>query len=134
MAHIMIAYVLWLVGGWSGLHHFYLGRDRQAFIWWSTFGGCFGLGWFRDLWRIPEYIFAANRDIGYMREFSYKRKNYKHPPFNTVRFVGQIVLGWAFGALVRLCITEENAYRGLGWLFCVAVPPCAVALGMTKVI
>jgi hypothetical protein len=67
-----------------------------------------------------------------MREFEQKRRNYAYPPFNTVRFVGQIILGWVFGVLVRLCIPEENAYHGLGWLFCFAVPPCAVALGMTK--
>jgi DnaJ family protein C protein 22 len=33
-----ITYVLWLFGGLLGLHHFYLGRDKQAFLWFSTFG------------------------------------------------------------------------------------------------
>ncbi|XP_061189329.1 dnaJ homolog subfamily C member 22-like [Saccostrea echinata] len=130
MAHIMIAYIFWLVGGWWGLHHFYLGRDRQAFIWWATFGGCFGLGWFRDLWRIPEYIFAANRDNGYLNEFEQKRQYYPYPKFNIVRFAGEIILGWTFGILTRLCVPEENAYEGLGLIFCIIVPPCAIALGV----
>ena len=30
MASVIITYVLWLVGGWLGLHHFYLGRDKQV--------------------------------------------------------------------------------------------------------
>ena len=30
MANVIIAYILWLVGGGIGLHHFYLGRDRQT--------------------------------------------------------------------------------------------------------
>ena len=51
----------WLLGGWLGLHHFYLGRDKQALVWWCLPGGYFGLGWFRDLWRIPEYVREANR-------------------------------------------------------------------------
>ena len=30
MASVILTYVLWLVGGWLGLHHFYLGRDKQV--------------------------------------------------------------------------------------------------------
>ena len=30
MASLCVAYFLWLVGGWFGLHHFYLGRDKQV--------------------------------------------------------------------------------------------------------
>lgn len=129
MAHILIAYIFWLVGGTCGLHHFYLGRDRQAFIWWATFGGCFGLGWFRDLWRIPEYIFAANRDSGYIEDFRHKQRRYPRPSFNIVRFLGELILGWSFGVLARLCVPEEHAYEGIGWWICVTVPPVAAALG-----
>ena len=134
MANVFIAYILWLVGGGVGLHHFYLGRDRQAFIWWATFGGCFGAGWFRDLWRIPEYIFAANKDEGYIKDFLHKRTCYKSPPFCPVRFCGELILGCCFGFLARLCVPEENAYEGIGWLICVIVPPCAVALGKAWVL
>ena len=62
MANICVTYFLWLVGGWFGLHHFYLKRDKQAFIWWCFPGGYFGLGWIRDLWRIPEYVKEANEE------------------------------------------------------------------------
>ena len=61
MASLCVTYLLWLLGGWLGLHHFYLGRDKQALVWWCLPGGYFGLGWFRDLWRIPEYVREANR-------------------------------------------------------------------------
>ena len=43
---LFITYLLWLIGGWIGLHHFYLRRDKQAFLWWSTFGGVCLLGKF----------------------------------------------------------------------------------------
>ena len=27
---LVFAYVLWLLAGWTGIHHFYLGRDPQV--------------------------------------------------------------------------------------------------------
>jgi hypothetical protein len=30
---VCTAYLLWLVGGWLGLHHFYLGRHTQGIVW-----------------------------------------------------------------------------------------------------
>jgi len=30
---VCTAYMLWLFGGWGGLHHFYLGRHAQAIVW-----------------------------------------------------------------------------------------------------
>ena len=68
MASVIIAYCLWLVGGWAGLHHFYLNRDKQAFVWWCLPGGYFGLGWIRDLWRIPEYVREANMESGWLMQ------------------------------------------------------------------
>ena len=76
MANLVIAYVLWLIGGWWGLHHFYLRRDKHAFIWWSTCGGCFGLGWIRDLRRLPEYVNAANKNPGYLKDLNEKVRRY----------------------------------------------------------
>ena len=69
---LLVTYIIWLMWGWFGLHHFYLGRDIQAFIWWSTIGGFFGLGWFRDLWRIPEYVDGAKDETYFVEEL--KRK------------------------------------------------------------
>ena len=32
----------------------------------NKIGGYFGAGWFRDLWRIPEYVKDANNDPSYL--------------------------------------------------------------------
>ena len=82
--NVYVAYLLWLIGGCVGLHHLYLGRDRQAFIWWSTLGGVFGFGFLRDFTRIGEYVDDANDDPVYMEELIVKMRR-KHPPFNVVR-------------------------------------------------
>ena len=39
-----IAYLLWLVLGWAGIHHFYLRRYHQGVLWLTSFGGLFGIG------------------------------------------------------------------------------------------
>ena len=62
------AYLLWLIGGVFGLHHFYLGRDLQAFVWWSTLGGFCGMGWLYDLFHIPRYVDEANMDPLYLHK------------------------------------------------------------------
>ena len=38
------AYLWFLVGGFVGAHHMYLGNDYQAVLMISTVGGCYGLG------------------------------------------------------------------------------------------
>lgn len=64
-----LAYLLWLFGGVFGLHHFYLGRDIQAFLWWCTLGGYFGFGWLRDMFYIPSYVANANQDPEFVNKF-----------------------------------------------------------------
>lgn len=66
---MFLAYVLWLIGGIFGLHHFYLGRDIQAFLWWCTLGGYFGCGWLRDIFYIPSYVADANEDPEFLSKF-----------------------------------------------------------------
>lgn len=66
---VLVAYVLWLVGGFFGLHHLYLRRDLHAFLTWSTLGGYFGIGLLRDLARIPEYVADCNEDEKFIRKF-----------------------------------------------------------------
>lgn len=58
---VILAYVLWLFGGIFGVHHFYLRRDRHAFVWWTTLGG-FGVGWLFEVFRIPRYVRDANEE------------------------------------------------------------------------
>lgn len=64
---VIVAYIFWIFGGIFGLHHFYLRRDRHAFVWWSTLGG-FGIGWLGEVFRIPRYVRDANEDPTYMQE------------------------------------------------------------------
>jgi hypothetical protein len=45
-------------------------------------GGYFGFGWFRDLWRIPEYVKDANDDPDYLRWLAEKMRDKKKPPFS----------------------------------------------------
>lgn len=73
----ILTYLLWLVGGVCGLHHFYLGRDLQGVLWWCTFGGYFGFGWLRDLFYIGEYVADANKDEKYMKKVDYMVRVYE---------------------------------------------------------
>ena len=49
-------------------------------------GGYFGLGWFRDLWRIPSYVREANDDPTYINDITEQMRTRKKPPFS-VRFL-----------------------------------------------
>lgn len=51
---VTMAYIFWVIGGWCGLHHFYLGRDRQAFVWWALVGGYGGVGLIVDFFRMSK--------------------------------------------------------------------------------
>jgi DnaJ family protein C protein 22 len=57
--YIGIAYFLWLCGGLFGWHHLYLRRDKQALVWFATFGGFF-FGLLFDLVFLPGYVRKAN--------------------------------------------------------------------------
>ena len=121
---LFLTYVIWLIWGWLGLHHLYLGRDIQAFVWLSTFGGVFGLGWCRDLWRIPEYVDDANEERYFVDELERKVRLRKEPAFSVTRFAGQMLVGYFYGILVRLAIPEEAR-----WLPALLVP-LGVAIGV----
>ena len=107
MANIVVSYICWFLGGPFGLHHFYLGRDLQAFVWWSSLGGLF-LGWLRDLWRLPEYVFEANQDQRYLNEFAHRRARLPKPPFSVARFAGQLLIGKYH---VWLCLTSHQQLK-----------------------
>ena len=38
---LIISYILWFFGGFVGLHHFYLNRTTQGFLWLCLPGKCF---------------------------------------------------------------------------------------------
>ena len=74
-----VTYILWLFGGWLGLHLIYLRRDRHAFLWICTLGGGFGCGWIRDFLRIPEYVKDANNDDEFILELKRKIRSHRTP-------------------------------------------------------
>ena len=55
---LMVSYVLWILAPPLGLHHLYLGRDRQAILHGATFGG-FGMSWLWDGVALPYYVRAG---------------------------------------------------------------------------
>lgn len=55
-----ITFLLWLFGGFFGLHHFYLGRDKHGVLLLTSFGG-FVIGWLRDFWNLGVYTDEANK-------------------------------------------------------------------------
>ena len=80
--------ILWLTLGWFGAHHFYLGRDRHGFVWLVTLGGGFGVGWLAEIWRLPEYVRAANRggrSVGGSTEEGHR------PPVSWERILGELI-------------------------------------------
>ena len=61
-------------------------RDRQALVWWFLPGGYFGLGWIRDLWRIPEYVRESNREDGWWALEEEKMRRSDRPPWKMARW------------------------------------------------
>jgi len=117
---LCITYVLWLFLGYTGIHHFYLGRDKQAFVWWSTWGG-FWFGWLRDLWRIPQYVDEANQEQLLMDDIRRKIKLRREPLFSVIRFAGELCLGYYYSLFVRLALPEGTPLPIVGVLICLGV-------------
>ena len=112
MASVCVAYLLWLVGGWLGLHHFYLGRDKQALVWWCLPGGYFGLGWLRDLWRLPEYVRECNRGEAWQLTQREKERLHERPPWKMARWAGMLVVGNMFGMLPGMAVPASPDLGG----------------------
>lgn len=105
----IIAYFLWLIGGWFGLHHFYLRRDKQGILWITSYGGYFGIGWIRDFYRIPAYVKDTNSDPSYVEYLGAQMRYYKRPPImkNLHRIIGQVMFGYFYRLVVLGAIPEE---------------------------
>ncbi|XP_001608046.1 dnaJ homolog subfamily C member 22 [Nasonia vitripennis] len=122
------AYFWWLFGGVFGAHHVYLGRDEHALVWFCTLGGYFGIGWLRDIYRIPTYVADANDDPEFLSWFKHRVRFNKKPPFGTVRFLGAIIVSYLFGQLVLLAIPEDEI-NGINFKPLIIFIPLAVAYG-----
>jgi DnaJ family protein C protein 22 len=79
--------------------------------------------------RLPEYVNAANKNPGYLKDLNEKVRRYPSPTFNEDRFAGELIVGFLFGVLVRLAIPEEFVETPLGHKLSIIVPPLGVAVG-----
>lgn len=135
MANLTIAYILWFFLGIFGVHHFYLRRDRQAFVWWSTLGGFFCVGWVRDLWRLPEYVKECNEDqnvdVRDRNDNSFTVRSKGKPKVGFARFFGMMMMGIILGYLVQAACPKEvfNSPGIVGWICSMVIPPFAAAIG-----
>ncbi|XP_014780824.1 dnaJ homolog subfamily C member 22 [Octopus bimaculoides] len=134
MAKVVIAYILWFFGGLFGIHHIYLNRDNQALVWWATLAGC-GIGWFRDLWRIPFYVHRANNDHFYVEEMKDRKRIYSHPPITYERIITQIFISALFAYLFYSAWPSEllESYGSLKTLVVAVFTPLVAAYGVMLV-
>ena len=66
------SYLLWLIFGFVGAHHFYLRRIEFGIVYFFTFG-LLGCGWLIDMFRMPYLVSQTNKKI--VDASSMKRKN-----------------------------------------------------------
>jgi len=59
MKSVLLTYLLWLLGGFFGLHKLYLGRPFAGLFYFFTFGGFF-IGWAVDFFTLPRQVQIAN--------------------------------------------------------------------------
>ncbi|KAJ8397059.1 hypothetical protein AAFF_G00011130 [Aldrovandia affinis] len=104
---VVTAYALWLVGGPLGLHHLYLGRDSHALLWLLTLGG-FGVGWARELFRIPAYVGEANREAAGR---TMRRHQARPPAVSLARFTGQVCVGIYFGVVALISLSSLGFFH-----------------------
>ncbi|KAK7483494.1 hypothetical protein BaRGS_00025293, partial [Batillaria attramentaria] len=139
MANSTVAYILWFVFGFWGVHHFYLRRDRQAFVWWATLGGVLGLGWLRDYKHLPRYIKECREDDDAYNKKGSNRNRVVLSRFGNaptvsrkVRYAGMLVMGLNFGTLVTLLCPRGWLQRRdeLGKFVNLVMVPLAVATGV----
>ncbi|XP_011866153.1 PREDICTED: dnaJ homolog subfamily C member 22 [Vollenhovia emeryi] len=126
------AYFFWLFGGLFGAHHVYLGRDDQAFVYISTFGGYVGCGFLRDIYRIPAYVADANNDPAFIEDFKRKVRANRKPPFSAVRFTAEAAVAYLWAELFNNAIPLEEVY-GINFRHLLILIPAVIALGVWTV-
>ena len=96
------AYLLWLIGGWTGSHHFYLGRHLQGVIWVTTCN-MLGMGWLRDVVRIPDYVRLANASAQHERYMTKYMQLTQVPPMNGSHVMAMAMLGtWYYYVVIGM--------------------------------
>lgn len=117
---LVVAYALWAAGGPLGLHHIYLGRDSHALLWMLTLGG-FGIGWAREVLRLPTYVNEANREPA--ADELRRRHDAVPPPVGLARFAGQVCVGIYFGMVALIGLSSLS-------FFYLIVLPLSVGAGV----
>lgn len=112
------------------MHHWYLHRDLQAFLWYATFGGYFGIGWFIDMFKIPAMVRDVNEDPRFIEEFIKKLRKHPTPEFSSYRFLFGIMVGYLWCQLVQMAIPQEH-FGGIDWGYMHWLIPLPGALGET---
>lgn len=97
-------------------------------------GGYFGAGWFRDLWRIPEYVKDANEEPSYMAELAQKISKNEKPSSGSIRYFGMMIVADTFGYLATGAIPKELVHERVFQLIAALTAPLASALGMTFIL
>ena len=125
--YTIVAYILWITLGWFGTHLFYLGKEHQGILWLTSFSGLFGIGWLRDMYRIPSYVKEANNDREFMLRRSFESRK-KRPSVwsNNHRVVAQVLFGIFYRKLIFLSLPEEYADV---WYIVTPILPLGTAFG-----
>lgn len=126
---LFVTYLLWLLGGFFGLHHLYLGRDKHAFLTFTLCGGYFGLGLLRDLWRIPEYLKDANNDKKYLDWLHDQMATHKKPTSSFVRHSASLLVGSLYTHLAFHAIPQEILPSSVSYLLEIIFVPFAATIG-----
>lgn len=126
---VLVTYIFWLIGGIFGLHHLYLRRDHQAFLYWSTLGGYFGVGWLHDIMTIPAMVREANLDPRFQDEFNRKLFMERKPSFSTTRFLSAVVISYIYGQVAMIAIPED-AVNGVNLMHLHWIIPFFMAAGV----
>ena len=121
-------YFYCVIGGFFGLHHLYLGRDRHAFLTFSTFAGFFGVSLLRDLIMIPTYVQEANQDRRYLRRLKQNMDSCQKPPYNCCRQLGAVCTAIFWATVFQLAVPTQIAGINLDWILLLTPIPIALAV------
>jgi len=132
------ALFLWLVGGWCGLHHFYLGRDNHGLLticiapMWLLTSPIWFVSWVRDLFCISTYVAACNLDPEYVQPKKKALKDQAAPLFSMSRVIGQGFFG-AYFSLVASNIKLQSWFGYENELIDVALGVIGCTIGVSMV-
>lgn len=97
---LLLATAIYLFGGGHlGLHHLYLDRPLQAFLWACSVGGFGGWGLVRDLFRLQHYAGVRNASPQCEERLATDMKYSKVPPWSFSRLLGCYAFGKWFGTV-----------------------------------